>query len=535
MPPGHRPADRCSNDRTTDDDDGDANRSVEQGDRESTTSAALDRRDVLGTGTVAAGALLGGCIGGSESSGTASVDERHPGFRSLEREVADRSLPVEGTFPSWLEGTLLRTGPAKFEVGDRHLRHWFDGFAMLHRFAIDDGAVTYSNRFLETRAYEHATDEGELGYREFATDPCRRIWERFFTLFSDTTTDNANVSVATHADRFRAMTETPIPVEFDPETLETLGVVADGTDLGDLTTAHPHRDDGETINYVTDLSQTSEYRVFRMPDGEHERDVFATVSRDRPAYMHSFGLTDRYVILVEFPFVVDPLEFLVRDRPFIENYEWVPDRGTRFLVIERATGEVVSTHKTDAFFAFHHVNAFEDGDDLVVDVVAYDDASIVEDLYLEAIRSEGYSPDGGRLDRFRLGETVSRETLYEGPIELPGINYDRVNAEPYRYAYGVGNRENPPRDVPNTLVKVDVETGAASEWEESGTYAGEPVFVESPDATAEDDGVILSVVLDAAAERSFLLVLDAGTFEELARAPAPHHIPLGFHGIFADL
>jgi carotenoid cleavage dioxygenase-like enzyme len=42
--------------------------------------------------------------------------------------------------------------------------------------------------------------------------------------------------------------------------------------------------------------------------------------------------------------------------------------------------------------------------------------------------------------------------------------------------------------------------------------------------------VILSVVLDAAARRSFLLVLDAGSFEELAHAEAPHHIPFGFHG-----
>jgi beta,beta-carotene 9',10'-dioxygenase len=56
------------------------------------------------------------------------------------------------------------------------------------------------------------------------------------------------------------------------------------------------------------------------------------------------------------------------------------------------------------------------------------------------------------------------------------------------------------------------------------------VFVRRPDGSAEDDGVVLSVVLDSSAGRSFLLVLDAGSFEELARAEAPHHIPFGFHG-----
>ena len=44
--------------------------------------------------------------------------------------------------------------------------------------------------------------------------------------------------------------------------------------------------------------------------------------------------------------------------------------------------------------------------------------------------------------------------------------------------------------------------------------------------------MLLSVVLDAAAERSFLLVLDARDLTELARAEAPHHIPFGFHGDF---
>jgi carotenoid cleavage dioxygenase-like enzyme len=80
------------------------------------------------------------------------------------------------------------------------------------------------------------------------------------------------------------------------------------------------------------------------------------------------------------------------------------------------------------------------------------------------------------------------------------------------------------------IVKVDVTSGDVKGWREPGCYPGEPVFVERPGATAEDEGAILSVVLDASTERSFLLVLDAGSFEEVARAEAPHHIPFGFHG-----
>jgi carotenoid cleavage dioxygenase-like enzyme len=58
--------------------------------------------------------------------------------------------------------------------------------------------------------------------------------------------------------------------------------------------------------------------------------------------------------------------------------------------------------------------------------------------------------------------------------------------------------------------------------------------VAAPDAAREDDGVVLSVVLDGATERSCLLVLDAATFAELARAEVPHAIPFGFHGQFTS-
>jgi beta,beta-carotene 9',10'-dioxygenase len=86
------------------------------------------------------------------------------GFRSLTREIREpMALPVEGKLPSSLKGTLLRTGPAKFEVGSRTYNHWFDGLAMLHRFAFKDGGVTYANRFLKSKALCAGTDLFDCG------------------------------------------------------------------------------------------------------------------------------------------------------------------------------------------------------------------------------------------------------------------------------------------------------------------------------------------------------------------------------------
>jgi carotenoid cleavage dioxygenase-like enzyme len=334
------------------------------------------------------------------------------------------------------------------------------------------------------------------------------------------------------------MTETPMPVAFDPETLETLGQAPYDDDLdGHTRSAHPHHDDGDTFNYVTAFSRTSTYRLYRMPEGGREREVIAALDRKRPAYMHSFGLTEQYVVLAEFPYVVNPLGIILRDRPFIENYQWDPERGTRFVVVDRDSGEVVADPVADPFFAFHHVNAFEDDGDVVVDVCRYDDASVVDALYLDEIRSPDFAMPQSTLDRYRVpldGGAVASERLYDGVLELPRINYERSNGRPYQYVYGVSTRPTAVDDMPNRLVKVDVETSAAAVWEAPNTYPSEPVFVGAPDADAADDGVVLSLVLDAETDRSFLLVLDASTFEELARASVPHHVPVGFHGGFYE-
>jgi carotenoid cleavage dioxygenase-like enzyme len=126
---------------------------------------------------------------------------------------------------------------------------------------------------------------------------------------------------------------------------------------------------------------------------------------------------------------------------------------------------------------------------------------------------------------------VAVDRLIEEPMELPRINYGRCNERPYRYAWGVGVRSA--GGWIDQIVKADVVERGSTTWHEDGSYPGEPVFVAAPDATAEDEGVLLSVVLDGRKGNSFLLVLDAASLDEVARAEVPHHIPFGFHGQFA--
>jgi carotenoid cleavage dioxygenase-like enzyme len=351
-------------------------------------------------------------------------------------------------------------------------------------------------------------------------------------MFSPDFTDNPNVNLARIGERYIAMTETPMPIEFDPETLGTIGHLKYADSLkAHVTTAHPHHDAerDELVNYVARFSRVSEYVLYGLPAGGSERRVIAKLPVQRPAYMHAFGMSGRHLILAEYPLRVNPLKLAVSGRPFIENYVWAPEEGAKFQVVDRETGALRGTYETDAFFCFHHVNAFERGEsELVVDLIAYDDPTIIEALYLDehGPRAPVSSSELRRYVIDLAGGAVRWEKLDEGTVELPRIDYARSNTRDYAYAYFAGSGG----DWLDRLVKVDVREGARREWSAPDCYPGEPIFVRRPGDEAEDGGVVLSVVLDAAAGRSFLLVLDAGSFEELARAEAPHHIPFGFHG-----
>jgi beta,beta-carotene 9',10'-dioxygenase len=455
------------------------------------------------------------------------------GFRTLEEELEVDRLEVSGSIPPWLAGSLLRTGPAKFEIGESRMRHWFDGLAMLHRFTIGEGRVSYGGRYLHSAAYRAAREQGRIVYGEFATDPCRSLFKRVQSMFAPAFTDNANVNVSRLGERFVALTETPIAVEFDPRTLRAANVPPYRAP-GQLSTAHPHRNrgDGGMLNYAAKLGPRSCYRFYAVDPHTARTRTICSLPVSQPAYMHSFGLTERWLVLTEFPLVVNPLALALAGRPYIENYRWRPERGTRVTLVDRSSGEVGARFETDACFSFHHVNAYEQGGEVIVDMCAYEDASVIEDLYLERLRA-GSPVHGATLTRLRLrpGDgAISSTALADGGLELPRINYGRCNERAYRYVWG---NANGPGGWLESIVKVDTHDGTRSEWSLPGCYPGEPVFVAAPRAEREDEGVLLSIVLDAERERSFMLVLDAATLQELARAEVPVHIPFGFHGQFA--
>lgn len=500
----------------------------------------ISRRRLLRDGAAAGAALT---IAGSPALRAAAAAARPDyatGFRSLTEEVRLPHVPVEGELPRWLRGVLLRNGPALFEIGEQKLNHWFDGLAMLHAFAFGDGRVSYANRFLRSSNYTSWKRDGVMDYSEFGTDPipdpCRAIYSGVSALPVLGPVPNANVTIERLGQRFRAHTEIPVPVRFDPETLKTIGAEGE-IPQGRLGTAHPHHDPrtGERFAYECDLVPPSGLRVISERKGK--RRELAFIPQARPGYLHSFALTGRYVALFTQPWEFDLARFLSPDRgPIATNYVWDGSVPSQVILVDRKRGGVAATFELDPFFVFHHINAFDDGDRVVLDVCAHTDSSAVDALYLKNLRSPTKRIPVAEPRRITVdpgsGKLRIRD-LAEGNLELPQKDYDAVNARPYRYAYGVGARSPSKSGFIDQLAKLDIKRGEQTYWRERGSYPGEPIFVRRPNARSEDDGVLLSVVLDAERRTSYLLVLDARDMSERARAAVPHHIPFGFHGLHA--
>ncbi|AQS58978.1 carotenoid oxygenase family protein [Desulforamulus ferrireducens] len=460
------------------------------------------------------------------------------GFSTLENEVDNQVLPLTGQIPHWLSGTLIRNGAAKFEVGEEQYQHWFDGLAMLHRFSFQRGEIVYSNKFLRGKTFNRAMAAGRIVYPEFATMPNRSRLGKIYLNASQQFTDNASVNVTKTDGRFLAMTETPPRVEFDPTTLRTIGQFNYHDKIsGQLTTVHPHYDyqRQEEINYITRFSISSSYNIYRIKKGSAQRQLITSVPVKYASYMHSFAITENHIILAQFPLIINHYKLLLTGTPFVQNLQWQPERGTIFLVVHKDSGRVKGYFQAEAFFAFHHINAFEVSGDLVVDIVAYPDASIMTALYLEKLRMKNPQLPRAEIRRYYINFTspyADYRLLSQDFLEFPRINYRHYNGKEYCIVYGLSDHYA--NGVNNKLVKLDTQKSKTLSWYSDHQYPSEPVFVPAPEAEREDEGVVLSVVLDTQAKCSFLLVLDALSFKEMARAQIPHPIPFTSHGQYFE-
>ncbi|GAA98805.1 uncharacterized protein L969DRAFT_18421 [Mixia osmundae IAM 14324] len=485
-------------------------------------------------------------------------------------------LDVKGDLPTWINGTLLRTGPGQYEVdsktsgGTVKMKHWFDGLSINSAFTIKDGKVTYRSRYSTDALKKSIESLGRYPSVSFGEiEPCRRLFSKLFTVFRsderspDPSSVNVGVTIAPDVPWAKddlsgivVKTDSNSLMVIDPETLEPRTAFdysrVDAKLDGELAPAHSHQDGDDYFSYVSKFGPKAGYKVFKI-DGSGKATILATITDAPMAYIHSFFLTKKYVVLCvwQCDFAALGLPVLWHKNVINSFRGWDKHRSAYFYVIDRAAKGVVAKRKAPAFFAFHSVNAFDDPSEegtLHCDVSAYDTNAMLEALSIENMENlekhakllNKAKPDGLRRYTLRgigsetappnaeISHPCGKGIYFELPVTAPAVRH-----LPYRFAYGISREGAVDTILSGSILKLDLATGRSIHWvaPDKGS-PGEPIFLPRPGGKTEDDGVLLVVVFQDG--MSHLVVLDATTMTEIASADINACVGLGFHGSFAQ-
>ena len=441
-------------------------------------------------------------------------------------------LPVSGTLPQALQGTLYRIGPNP-QFAPRGKYDWFAGDGMLHEFRLVDGKASYRNRYVRTPKWELEHSEGEsLSAGSLAPSPLNdpRIVELRSTV--------ANTNVIWHGGRLLALEEVHAPFELDPDSLESKGYHTYGGDLAGPMTAHPKVDpvNGELLGfaYQTAGLGSPDMRLHVIgPDGqlrrsEHFLAPYASV-------VHDFSPTQNFIVLPIFP-LTGSMERARNGRP---AFAWEPELGNRIGVMPRnGSAKEMRWFRGAANYVFHPLNAYDTPDGkIVLDMVKYD----VPPGYPMADGSPAVGTQhGARLVRWTLDlrsddDGYTEEALSDVQVEFPRVD-ERFALQRHRHGWFVSGSASTNLGEASdraAIAHVDTLTRTTTLWRPpAGDYSGEAVFVPRSDDAPEGDGWLLAVVYRGAERRSDLVVLDA---LDVARGPIAqvhlsHRVPAGFHG-----
>ncbi|MFK7730136.1 MAG: carotenoid oxygenase family protein, partial [Pseudomonadales bacterium] len=228
--------------------------------------------------------------------------------------------------------------------------------------------------------------------------------------------------------------------------------------------------------------------------------------------MHDFNITENYVIWMDLPALWDldnmgsglPLKF---DRSY----------GARLGVMPRAgCSDDVVWYDIDPCYAFHPLNAYEEGETIVIDVCRKADMDAAAMLHRWVID--------------KAAGSVTEIPLDDRSIEFPRVCDSKVGVK-HRYGYLAGLAGLVPYAERYIKYDFDSMSSVVAELGE-GREGSEAVFVKNPDGKTEDDGWLLAYVYDDATQASEVIILDAATMsaEPLARIMLPTRVPMGFHG-----
>lgn len=438
---------------------------------------------------------------------------------------------IEGAVPAGLRGSLYRNGPGRFERGGYRIRHLLDGDGLVQRLSFTDAGVRYQNAFVRTEKFVAEELAGKRLQATWTTRKSDAFWENFGGGISNS---QAGITIYPINRRLLARDEYGASYAIDPETLAT-GELLPPRDMNAAYKAHSRIDpeSGEWIVAGAKFGRTMQLCA-EIYDRDFKLKRQISVESPRVAYFHDFLATKRFIIFVLHPCFFSPFGFLLGLESFTDSLTWRPEAGNIIALVPRDGSEPRYFDARSAYM-WHGLNAYEDGENVVVDFVGFDepDHFIGRDaLFCNVMQGRmGRAQAHGKICRYRIDLAASKlneDIVDDANHEFPMIHWrDAMTRQRIGY-FTVGGL-----GVFNSGVKrLDYETGQARAFDfGADTHVGEPVFAPKPNG-ASGEGWLLTQCLDGRTERTFFAVFDAAAPDDgpLAKIWLSHPVPISFHG-----
>ncbi len=445
-------------------------------------------------------------------------------------------MEVIGTIPGDIDGIYIRNteNPVHDSIGRYHP---FDGDAMLHMMRISGGKATYRNRFVRTEGFEAEAKAGGplwAGIMGNPADSKRPGWGAHGGVKDSTSTD-----VVVHAGQILStFWQCGEGYRIDPTTGATIGTESWVPDEG--ISAHAKTDEATGELLFFNYSKNAPYMHYGVVGADNQLKHFIPVELPGPRLPHDMAFSKNYSILNDFP-------LFWREELLPQNFhvpQYHPDMPSRFAVVPRlGQPDDIRWFKAAPTFVLHFLNAYEEGDELIMDGY-FQNQPVPEPLkdFPAGFESMGASIDlhsfQPELHRWRFnlatGETREETLFDEYPVEFGMIN-PRIAGEKHRYIYSVTGE--PGWFLFNGMVKHDLEAGTAEHLPfGEQRFGSEAPFVPRKNQSAEDDGYLISFITDMKQDRSECIIVDA---QNISAGPVctiilPHRICSGTHATWAS-
>ncbi len=466
-------------------------------------------------------------------------------YCNVEKELKNVELKlVKGKVPNDLCGTFYRNGPGQLERGGQWVHHPFDGDGMIAAIQFKEGKVKLTNKFIRTKAWEEEQKAQKFLYRGvFGTQKPGGPLSNAFDLRLK---NIANTNVIKLGENLLALWEADSPHALNPRTLETYGLSSlDGTlKEKEALSAHPRFDPGHNDNprMVTFGVKTGPKSTIRLLEFESEGPNAGNLISDRKdtfngfAFLHDFAITPNWAIFLQNAIEFNPLPYLIGQKGAAQCLKSKKNGQAKLLLIPRDSGcfagQEPKVCNAPNGFVFHHLNAYENNDKIILESIFYSDfPSIGPDDDFRQINFDQI-PEG-KLKRCIINtkqKEIKISTISEQCCEFAMVN-PRKQGKYAQYAWMASSEQKVGNGPLQAIKKIDLKNNTEYIWSAAPRgFVNEPLMIPSTSSDLEDDGWVIVLIWNGERLGTDLIILKANDLSEQAILELPISIPYGLHG-----